>query len=96
MAERLNKRHQESTRKKIQVSQLINRLENHVLKAAKMETSQVRAACYLISQAIGNPPQSHQHTGEEGGPIAFTRIERLIVDPPAPAAKPAPTDASAE
>jgi hypothetical protein len=44
-------------REKIKASQLINRLQDHVLKGVKMANSQVRAASYLISQAIGNPPQ---------------------------------------
>jgi hypothetical protein len=73
MAARLNKRHQESAREKIKVSQLINRLENHVLNNVEMTNSQVRAASYLITQAIGNPPQ--EVTGAGGGPLTVELVK---------------------
>ena len=57
MAARLNPRNSELARQKIKVSQLINALQKHALTGRKMANSRVRAACYLISQAIGNPPQ---------------------------------------
>ena len=67
MAARLNNRHQASTREKIKVKQLINRLQEHVDGKVKMSATQVRAATFLIEQGIGKAPQPI--TGEDGGPI---------------------------
>ena len=53
MAARINKiRHDENTRAKIQASQLINRLTEHVLKGTKMETTQITAALGLLKKTL--------------------------------------------
>lgn len=52
MAERLNKRNDTETRNRIQTSQLINRLTDHVLNDAEMSQSQVRAAEILLRKRI--------------------------------------------
>ena len=44
MAARINRRHTVQTRRKIQTSQLVNRLQNHVLLGEKMTATQVRTA----------------------------------------------------
>lgn len=63
MAKRLNNRHQSMVREKIKASQLINRLQDHVLGEVELSNSQVRAATYLVNQAIGAPPQKLEHEG---------------------------------
>jgi hypothetical protein len=74
VAARLNARHQAMVREKIKASQLINRLQDHVLRGSKMANSQVRAACYLVSQAIGNPPQ------DVSGSVEVEPVKRSVHD----------------
>lgn len=50
-------------RERIRTSMLLRRLNDHVLGKVEMSTSQVQAATYLISQAIGKPAQSIEHSG---------------------------------
>lgn len=69
MAARLNPKNQKSVREKIQASQLVNSLQNHVLGKNKLSSTQVNSAKYLIDQAIGKAPQPL--TGEDGGPIVL-------------------------
>lgn len=42
----------ENTRKKIQASQLINRLTNHILKDEEMSATQVNAALGLLKKTL--------------------------------------------
>lgn len=68
--------HDDKTRKKIQASQLINRLTNHALgKLEKpMEASQVRAAEILLKKTI--PDLSNvEMTGEGGGPLTVEIVK---------------------
>ena len=66
MAARLNRRHQSSVREKIRTSQLINRLQDHMLGKLELSMSQVRAATYLIDQAIGTATHQIEHSGAIG------------------------------
>lgn len=52
MAARKRLRNTEEARKKIQTSQLINRLSDHVLGKVKMTSTQVRAADCLLKKAL--------------------------------------------
>lgn len=52
MATRLNPKHDEATRQKIQTSQLVNRLQDFILGDAKMEKSQVTAALGLLKKTL--------------------------------------------
>ena len=65
MAERLNKRHSDMVRKKIQTSQLINRLQNHVLGEEKMDAGQIRSAEILLRKAIPDL-RATELTGADG------------------------------
>ena len=59
MAARKNKiRHDDETRAKIQTSQLINRLTDHVLGTVDMKPSQVTAALGLLKKSIPDLSQS--------------------------------------
>ena len=58
-------RHQEDVRKKIQASQLINRLEKHVYGDVELSTTQVRAAEILLKKCIPDLSQI-QGTGTDG------------------------------
>lgn len=74
MAARLNNRHQQMVRDKIQVSQLINRLEKHVDGEVELKATQVDAAKYLISQAIGAPAANTMISGDPDNPLEIKEI----------------------
>lgn len=64
MAARVRKiRHDEETRAKIQTSQLINRLENHVLGTVDLKPTQVTAALGLLKKTIPDL-SAVNHSGE--------------------------------
>lgn len=62
MAARLRKSHQEDVRLKIQASQLINRLTDHVFDRVEMKPTQISAAIALLKKSVPDL-QSVQHTG---------------------------------
>jgi hypothetical protein len=68
MAARLNKRHQQFVRDKIQASQLVNLLTNHALGKQELTPTQVRAAEILLKKSVPDL-SSVAMTGEDGGPI---------------------------
>lgn len=57
MAVRLNTRTADAVRQRIQITQLVNRLQNHVLKKVKMSSTQLDAAKFLINKRMPNPPE---------------------------------------
>ena len=65
MAARLHLRHQDEVRKKIQASQLINRLTDHAFNKIEMTTTQVKAAEILLKKSIPDLSQV-QGMGEDG------------------------------
>ena len=68
MAARINPKHDEATRQKIQTSQLINRLQSFINGEVKMETAQVTAALGLLKKSLPDLA-AVQHSGDDGGPI---------------------------
>lgn len=68
MAARLNPSHDLRTRAKIQTSQLINRLADHVKGACDLSATQVRAAEILLKKTLPDLG-SIELTGKDGGPI---------------------------
>ena len=62
MAARLNPRNAESTRQKIQVTQLIKRVQDHAFGNIEMTSSQLDAAKFLINKRIPNPPEDKNVT----------------------------------
>ena len=75
MAARLNKLHQDDVRKKIQTSQLLNRLTNHALGEIELSNTQVRAIEILLKKSIPDL-QSIELSGDPESPIkTISRIE---------------------
>ena len=69
MAARINRRHSVQTRRKIQTSQLVNRLQNHVLFGEKMTATQVRTAERLLRRSLPDlqpVPRDCGHEPENG------------------------------
>tara|TARA_R100000231_G_scaffold12917_1_gene14462 strand:- start:32 stop:403 length:372 start_codon:yes stop_codon:yes gene_type:complete len=54
MARRLNPRHSEEIRKKIQASQLINRLMSHIGGDVELQNSQITAIKILLDKSLPN------------------------------------------
>lgn len=75
MAARMNKLHQADVRAKIQASQLINRLTDHVLGDVEMTPTQVQAAKILLGKSLPDL-QSVELGGPDGEAIKFEDIRR--------------------
>lgn len=54
MAARLNARHDDEARKKIQTSQLINRLHSNAMGEIEMTPAQVQSAKILLDKSLPN------------------------------------------
>lgn len=52
MAERMRKSHQDDVRAKIQTSQLINRLMDHIFNGAELSQTQVRSIEILMKKSL--------------------------------------------
>ena len=68
MAARLNPRHTDMVRQKIQASGLIDRLTRHANGDIEMSSTQVRAAEVLLDRSVPKLSQI-QHTGDEDNPV---------------------------
>lgn len=64
MAARLNPRHTEMVRQKIQASNLIDRLQKHVNGEVEMTKTQISAAVALLDRSVPKLAQI-QHVGDE-------------------------------
>jgi hypothetical protein len=66
MAVRLDKNHQDRTRAKIKVSQLVNRLQGCAEGRVEMTPAQMKAAEILLKKALPDLSQVEQHnTGDQ-------------------------------
>lgn len=82
MAVRLNPKHDEATRAKIQTSQLVNRLNSFALDqtdSVRMTSDQVRAALGLLRKTIPDLAVT-AHTGEGGGPLTIQVVTGVPKD----------------
>ena len=68
MAERINKRHSDAVRAKIQASLLVNRLHDCAMGELELSPTQVRAIEALLDRTVPKLSQI-QHVGEDGGAI---------------------------
>lgn len=68
MAARLNPRHTEMVRQKIQAGVLIDRLQKHVAGEIEMTATQIAAANSLLDRSVAKLSQI-QHVGDEENPI---------------------------
>lgn len=71
MAARLNPRHQEMVRTKIQGTQLVNALQDHVLGKKEMKASQVTAGLGLLKKIIPDLQQTAL-SNPDGSELNFT------------------------
>lgn len=75
----INKLHQDDVRKKIQASQLVNRLTDHALGVIELTNTQVRAIEILLKKTIPDL-SSIEHKGDENNPMAH-KIVFEVIDP---------------
>lgn len=82
MAARKQLWHPDEVKKKIQASQLINRLTDHALSDEPlMDASQVTAATKLLGKVVPDL-KAVEHSGDPENPVNIvTKIERKIVRP---------------
>jgi hypothetical protein len=69
---RLNPRHQEMVRTKIQASQIINRLTDCVMGKTDLTSEQVAAARILLGKSVPDL-QRTELTGKDGGPMTLVQ-----------------------
>ncbi|HEU4804992.1 MAG TPA: hypothetical protein VFS91_04170 [Nitrobacter sp.] len=88
MAERLRKMHQESVRTKIQTSQLINRLSDHVLGSVELSPTQVRSAEVLLRKTLPDLSAVEMDMSiDDSSSLSVEQIDARIADLEARAAK---------
>lgn len=76
---RLNRRHQELVREKIQSALIVNRLEDHILNGLEMSKSQVSAALGLLKKCVPDLT-SMTIAGDDENPLTMVhKIERSII-----------------
>lgn len=68
MAARLNRRHQDMVRDKIQANHLINRLENHALGEIELSQTQIKAIEILLRKTLPDL-SAVEHSGDEENPV---------------------------
>ncbi len=71
MAARLRLKHQDEVREKIRASQLVNRLEDHVLGEVEMTSTQVSAALGLLKKCVPDL-QATELTGDPDAPVEMS------------------------
>lgn len=74
----IGKLHQEDIRRKIQSSQLVNRLTDHALGLADLSSTQVRAIEILLKKTIPDL-SAIEHSGDADNPMAH-KVEIAIID----------------
>lgn len=79
MAARLNPRHQQFVRDKIQAQKLILSLQNHVDGKSELSATQIQAAKILLDKSISNAPTEIKQ--DINGAVTVTSIKRVIIDP---------------
>jgi hypothetical protein len=80
MPARLNLRHQQMVRDKIQASVLIQRLEAHAMGEVDMTPTQVRSAEVLLKKIVPDLSAVQVDGDGEGGPIKHA-LEVRFVEP---------------
>jgi hypothetical protein len=78
MPARLNPRHQQMVRDKIQASQLINRLEAHAMGEVELSATQVRSIEVLLKKVVPDLSAVQVDGDGEGGPIKHALEVRFV------------------
>jgi len=76
-------RHDEETRAKIQASQLINRLQDHVFGEAEISATQMKAIELLLKKTLPDL-SAVDHSGQVDSEVTLKQIREFIIDPREP------------
>ena len=79
MAARLNRHHSDEVRAKIQASNIIHRLQQHIDGEVEMSATQIAAANALLDRSVPKL-QLIQHVGDEDQPIEHSHTVKFIGD----------------
>lgn len=77
MAARLRSKHQDEVREKIRASQLVNRLEDHVLGEVEMTNTQVSAALGLLRKCVPDL-QATELSGDPESPVSTSLTVEIV------------------
>lgn len=90
MAARLNPFNQESVKQKIQTTQLVKRLQDHILGEIELSATQIDAAKFLLNKRLSNAPTEvkQELTGKDGGPVELVQSSKSWLSEIINAAKP--------
>lgn len=83
MAARIRKTHQDDVRKRIEVSNLLTRVQKYAngeLSDEDISPNRLNAIKLLLSKALPDL-QSIQITGDSENPLIIESIKRIVVDP---------------
>lgn len=70
----------EEARKKIQLTQILNRLQAAHNGEIELTEMQFKAGVFLVNKAMSDPPRTTEISGSEGGPIQHVhKVTREIV-----------------
>lgn len=80
MAARINKRHTEEVRKRIQASVILDRLQKHFRGDLQLSRDQLKSAEILLDRSVPKLAQI-QHTGADGGAIhlVFDGVDKNVL-----------------
>lgn len=78
MAARLNLRHTQMVRDKIQAAQLINRLEAHAMGEVELSATQVRSIEVLLKKILPDLSALQVDGDGEGGPVKQSLEVRFV------------------
>jgi len=77
MAARLDPRHSDTVRQKIQASVIVDRMQKHIMGELEMSATQVNAANSLLDRSVPKLSQI-QHVGDKENPIQAKVIVEFI------------------
>ena len=78
MAARLNRKHSEDIRKKIQAAVILERYQKHFRGEIELTATQIKVGDSLLDRSVPKLQQI-QLTGEDGGPVEIREVVRRIV-----------------
>ena len=80
MAARLNPRHSDLVRQKIQAAVIIDRLHRHFMGKLELSATQLRSAEILLDRSVAKLSQI-QVAGHDGGPLSVQIVRFADLDP---------------
>jgi hypothetical protein len=77
VAARIRAHHQDEVRAKIQTSQLINRLQDHISDKIELSSTQIKAIEILLKRTLPEL-SSIEHTGDPDQPVELRAVVEFV------------------